>query len=157
MVDKLYYINKQLNNTIDVSTNRTILRFKNTINKAGKKSIAEKIIKNCLKTIKKRTGESPMEVLSNAIENVKPYVELKSIRIAGTTHQVPVEIFPERRDAIAIKWIVESARKKTGRTFVDSLSKEITDAYKNQGSSIKKKEDLHKRAESNRAFSHFRW
>lgn len=157
MVDKLSYVNKQLSSTIDISTNRTILRFKNTINKDGKKSIAEKIIRNCFNIVKKKTGESPRWVFEKAIENVKPYVELKSIRIAGTTHQVPVEIYPERRDAIAIKWIVESARKKTGRTFVENLSKEITDAYKNQGSSIRKKEDLHKRAESNRAFSHFRW
>lgn len=157
MVDKLYYVNKQLSSTIDVSTNRTILRFKNTINKAGKKSIAEKIIKNCLKTIKKSKDENPLKIIEKAIENVKPYVELKSIRIAGTTHQVPVEIFPERRNAMAIKWIVESARKKTGRTFIENLSKEIIDAYKNQGNSVRKKEDLHKRAESNRASSHFRW
>ena len=157
MADKLYYVDKQLKSTIDVSTNRTMLRLKNAINRNGKKSIADRIIKDCFKKIKSISNESPEHVLSLAIENTKPYVELKSIRIAGTTHQVPIEILPGRRDAIAIKWIVESARKKKGRPFVDGLSKEFMDAYKNQGSSIKKKEDLHKRAESNRAFSHFRW
>ncbi len=127
------------------------------IMKQGKKRVAEQVVYGSMDIIKEKTKEDPVAVLKKAIENTKPVVEVKSRRVGGATYQVPVEIRPERRLSLAIRWIVGYARERGEKTMTDRLSAELIDAFNNRGLTIKKKEDTHKMAEANKAFAHYRW
>jgi small subunit ribosomal protein S7 len=123
----------------------------------GKARVAEKLVYGSLEILKEKTKEDPVAVLKKAIENVKPMVEVKSRRVGGATYQVPVEIRPERRLSLSIRWLVGYARDRGEKTMMQKLSSELLDAYNNRGVTIKKKEDTHKMAEANKAFAHYRW
>lgn len=123
----------------------------------GKKQIAERILLQCLHNIQEKTNIEPYQIALSAIENVKPSVEVRSIRVAGSTYMVPVEISEKRSISLALKWIVEHARKRGDQKMCDKLTAELLDAFQGTGPSIRKKEELHKMAESNRAFAHYRW
>jgi len=126
--------------------------------KQGKKSISYGSIYSALDIIKQKvSGKDPMEVFQKALENVKPVVEVKSRRVGGATLQVPVEIREERRDALAMRWIIGFSRARHGRSMAEKMAAELIDAFNNTGSAIKKKEDTHKMAEANKAFAHYRW
>ncbi len=137
---------------------KLISKFINIIMIKGKKSIAENIVYGAFEVIKKRSGkDDPMEVFQKAIENARPRMELKPRRVGGATYQIPVEVKSERGTAIVFRWIRNFARAKKGKPMQECLADEIMQAYQNQGSAIKKKQDTHKMAEANRAFAHFRW
>lgn len=123
----------------------------------GKKSVSTKIVYTALATVGEKSGEKPLDVFLKALENVKPLVEVKSRRVGGSTYQVPVEVSQVRSEALAMRWIIAAARSRNGRSMGEKLSNEILDAYANTGSAFKKKEDTHRMAEANKAFSHFRW
>jgi len=125
--------------------------------KDGKKSVAESIFYKALNIIKEKTGKNSLEVFEKAVENVKPVLEVKSRRVGGATYQVPIEVRPERRISLAVKWIINSARARGERGMVSKLANELLEAYNNKGGAIKKKEDTHRMAEANRAFAHYRW
>ena len=129
----------------------------NNIMYDGKKTIAEKIIYDAIDKIKVKSKEDPINVFNEAINNIKPTVEVRSRRVGGATYQVPVEVKSKRSQALALRWLVDASRKRKDKKMSDKILKEIYDAYKNRGSAIKKKEDTHKMAESNKAFAHFRW
>ena len=134
-----------------------VAKFVNNLMKDGKKSVAERIFYNSLDVIsKKEKIDNPLEVFSKALKNASPVVEVKSKRIGGATYQVPIDIPENRRLALAMRWIISFARSRKGNSMVDRLSAELIAASKNEGSTIKKKEDTHKMAEANKAFSHFR-
>ena len=134
-------------------------RFMNVLMYDGKKSTAERIVYAAMDTRKKRGGPNsdPLRVFHEAMDNVKPAVEVRSRRVGGATYQVPVEVRPERRQALAIRWLIESARKRGEHTMEERLSGELMDAANNRGSAVKKREDTHRMAEANKAFSHYRW
>jgi small subunit ribosomal protein S7 len=134
-------------------------RFMNVLMYDGKKSTAEGIVYAAMDTLKRRGGANadPLGVFHQAMDNVKPAVEVRSRRVGGATYQVPVEVRPERRQALAIRWIIDSARKRGEHTMEDRLSAELMDAANNRGSAVKKREDTHRMAEANKAFSHYRW
>ena len=134
-------------------------RFMNVLMYDGKKSTAEGIVYDALDALKKRLGANgdPLRVFHEAMDNVKPAVEVRSRRVGGATYQVPVEVRTERRQALAIRWIIESARKRGEHTMQDRLSAELMDAANNRGAAVKKREDTHRMAEANKAFSHYRW
>ena len=134
-----------------------LTKFTNAIMLDGKKTVAEKIINESFSNIQTKTGEAPMSIFNKAIENVKPLVEVRSRRVGGATYQVPVEVKNNRSQALAIRWIVDASRKRGEKTMHERLGREILDASKNTGASVKKREDVHKMAESNRAFAHYRW
>lgn len=136
---------------------KLITKFVNCMMLGGKKGVSEKIFYNAMDAMKDKTGKDPVEVFNQALENVKPLLEVKSRRVGGATYQVPVEIRPERRQALAIRWLVNNARSRSEKTMHQRLAGELMDAFNNQGSSIKKKEDTHKMAEANRAFAHYKW
>ncbi|MGE4585418.1 MAG: 30S ribosomal protein S7 [Sphaerochaeta sp.] len=123
----------------------------------GKKSISTRIIYNAMDTLAEKTGEKALEVFLKALDNVKPVVEVKSRRVGGATYQVPVEIRENRREALAMRWIIAAARNRNGHSMAEKLGAELLDAYQNTGSAFKKKEDTHRMAEANKAFSHYRW
>ena len=123
----------------------------------GKKTTAEKIIYNALDKLKSKTKEEPIKVFNEAINNIRPTVEVRSRRVGGATYQVPVEVKNNRSQALAIRWLIDSSRKRKDKLMSDKILNEIYDAYQNKGSAIKKKEDTHRMAESNKAFAHFRW
>ena len=123
----------------------------------GKRSTAEKILYDAFDKIKSKNNEDPLKIFNSAISNVKPNLECRSRRVGGATYQVPVEVRPKRSQALALRWLIESSRKRKDKSMSDKLFNEIFDAYNNKGSSIKKKEDTHKMAESNKAFAHYRW
>lgn len=123
----------------------------------GKKSLAESILYDALDVIEKRAGESPLKIFEQALENVKPMIEVKSRRVGGSTYQVPTEIRPSRRMALGIRWIIDFARKRSERSMAGKLAGELMDASNKRGASVKKKEDTHKMAEANKAFAHYRW
>ncbi|MBO4388527.1 MAG: 30S ribosomal protein S7 [Spirochaetales bacterium] len=123
----------------------------------GKKSVSARIIYDTMKVLGEKTGEQPLDVFIKAIDNVKPVVEIKSKRVGGATYQVPTEIREPRREALAMRWIIAAARNRSGKSMAEKLSAELLDAYANTGSAFKKKEDTHRMAEANKAFSHFRW
>ena len=137
--------------------NRLVARFINNLFTRGKKSTAESILYGAFTLIEKKVKESPVAVFEKAVDNVKPVIEVKSRRVGGSTYQVPTEIMPERRVALGIKWIVSHARKRTEKTMKEKLAAELIDAYNNRGASVKKREDVHKMAEANRAFAHYRF
>jgi small subunit ribosomal protein S7 len=134
-------------------------RFMNVLMYDGKKSVAEGIVYAALDTLKRRGGANadPLRLFHEAMDNVKPAVEVRSRRVGGATYQVPVEVRPERRQALAIRWLIDAARKRGENTMEDRLSAELMDAANNRGSAVKKREDTHRMAEANKAFSHYRW
>ena len=123
----------------------------------GKKTIAEKIVYDAIEKIKSKSKDEPITIFNQAITNIKPTVEVRSRRVGGATYQVPVEVKSKRSQALAIRWLIDASRKRKDKKMSDKIFNEIYDAYQNRGSSIKKKEDTHKMAESNKAFAHFRW
>ena len=136
-----------------------ITRFMNALMYDGKKSAAEGIVYSAMETLKKRGGPQadPVRMFHEALDNVKPALEVRSRRVGGATYQVPVEVRSERRQALAIRWIIDSARKRGEHTMEERLSNELHDAVNNRGSAVKKREDTHRMAEANKAFSHYRW
>ncbi len=136
-----------------------ISRFMNVLMYDGKKSVAESIVYGALDSLKKRGGQNadPVRLFHEALDNVKPAIEVRSRRVGGATYQVPVEVRSERRQALAIRWIIESALKRGEHTMEDRLSNELLDAVNNRGAAVKKREDTHRMAEANKAFSHYRW
>mgnify|MGYP001388884615 FL=1 len=129
----------------------------NSIMYDGKKVTAEKIVYDAIEKIKTKSKDEPITVFNDAINNVKPTVEVRSRRVGGATYQVPVEVKTKRSQALALRWIIDASRKRKDKKMSDKLFNEIYDAYQNKGTAIKKKEDTHKMAESNKAFAHFRW
>jgi len=136
---------------------KVITKFINSLMIDGKKTVAEKIVYKTFDIIKEKTKQDPLDVFNEAIKNVRPNLEVKSRRVGGATYQVPVEVRSDRGQALAIRWLIESSKKRGDKTMQERLSKEFLDASTNKGSAIKKKEDVHKMAESNKAFAHFRW
>ena len=138
---------------------QTVSKFINCMMYEGKKSTAERIVYAAMETIKRRMGQNadPLRMFHEAMDNVKPAVEVRSRRVGGATYQVPVEVRPERRQALAIRWLIESARKRGEHTMEERLSGELLDAANNRGAAVKKREDTHRMAEANKAFSHYRW
>jgi len=137
--------------------NVVLNRFMNSIMHHGKKSVAESIVYGAFDLIESKAKQSPINVFQAALDNVKPALEVRSRRVGGATYQVPVEVRPERRETLAIRWIIEAARARNEKTMVDRLSGELLDASNNKGNAVKKREDTHRMAEANRAFSHYRW
>jgi len=134
-----------------------LAKFINTIMKDGKKSIAEKVVYVALDEIAAKKGNDGMEVLDSALDNVRPSVEVKSRRVGGATYQVPVEVRASRQNALAMRWLVDAARKRGEKSLALKLAGELMDAAEKRGSAVKKREDTHKMAEANKAFAHFRW
>ena len=129
----------------------------NYVMRQGKKSVAESIVYGALETIEQKIKQNPVAVFEQALDNVMPSVEVRSRRVGGATYQVPVEVRPERRQTLAIRWIIDAAHERNEKTMVDKLSGELLDASNNRGNAVKKREDTHRMAEANRAFSHYRW
>src|SRR6056297_3180781 len=123
----------------------------------GKKSVSTKIVYDALETVEKKSNEKALEVFLKALENVKPVVEVKSRRVGGSTYQVPVEVRPQRRQTLAMRWVIEAAHKRSEKSMAYRLAHELMDAADNRGAAVKKKEDTHRMAEANKAFSHYRW
>ncbi|MEJ2698441.1 MAG: 30S ribosomal protein S7 [Desulfuromonadales bacterium] len=136
---------------------RLVAKFMNAIMLDGKKSTAEQIVYGAFDLINERTGEEPLEVFKKAIDNVRPVLEVKSRRVGGSTYQVPVEVRSDRRNALAIRWLMTYARGRGEKTMQERLAGEFLDAANNRGASVKKKEDTHRMAEANKAFAHDRW
>ena len=134
-----------------------VAKFMNQIMSRGKKSLAESIVYGAFKEIEERLDKGPLEVFEKALEEVGPLVEVKSRRVGGATYQVPMEVRPQRAQTLATKWIVASALKRNEKTMKERIANEIIDAHNNKGNAVKKREETHKMAEANRAFSHFRW
>ena len=134
-----------------------ITKFMNAVMMHGKKSAAESIVYGALDQVHDKTKQEPVAVFHQALDNVAPHVEVRSRRVGGATYQVPVDVRPERRQALAIRWLITAARNRNETTMVDRLSGELMDAANNRGTAVKKREDTHKMAEANRAFAHYRW
>ena len=134
-----------------------LAKFINFIMYDGKKSVAEKIIYTALNQIKNKTKEDPIKIFNDAINNIKPNLEVRSRRVGGATYQVPVEVKTKRSQTLALRWLLEATRKRKNKTMSDKLFNELMDASQHKGSAIKKREDMHKMAESNKAFAHYRW
>lgn len=134
-----------------------LARFVNVVMLDGKRSVAEKVVYGALETAQSKLKQDPLEIFNTAMDNVKPSLEVRSRRVGGATYQVPSEVSPARQQALAMRWIVGAARGRKGRAMAAKLADEIVDAFNNRGSAVKKREDVHKMAEANRAFSHFKW
>ena len=134
-----------------------ITRCVNVLMKQGKKNLAEHIMYGALEIVRERLGEDPLKVFRQAVDNVKPVLEVRSRRVGGSTYQIPVDVPPERRIALSMRWIVGSARSRGERGMMRRLAAELVDAYNNTGSAVKKREDTHRMAEANKAFAHYRW
>ena len=134
-----------------------LTRFINAMMYAGKKSVAETIVYDALDHMQRKTGQDGVKLFHNALDNVRPGLEVRSRRVGGATYQVPIEVRPERSQALAIRWIIAAARGRNDKTMVERLSAELLDASNNRGNAVKKREDTHRMAEANRAFSHYRW
>ena len=137
--------------------NQTLAKFMNHVMVDGKKSVAEKIVYGALDIVVNRHNKDPLEVFDLALENIAPMVEVKSRRVGGATYQVPIEVRASRRTALAMRWLVEYARKRNEKSMPQRLAAEIMEAYENRGNAVKKREDVHRMAEANKAFSHFRF
>jgi small subunit ribosomal protein S7 len=135
----------------------TLAKFMNVMMVDGKKSVAEGTVYQALDRIAQRTRTEPLRVFHDALNNVRPYVEVRSRRVGGATYQVPVEVRPERSQALAIRWLITASRGRSERTMMERLSNELMDAAQQRGTAIKKREDTHRMAEANKAFSHYRW
>ena len=136
---------------------RLVAKFMNSIMLDGKKSTAEKIVYGAFDIVEKRGSDNPLEVFKKAVENVRPMLEVKSRRVGGSTYQVPVEVRPERRNALAIRWLISYSRGRGEKTMRERLAGELLDAASNRGAAVKKREDTHRMAEANKAFAHYRW
>jgi small subunit ribosomal protein S7 len=134
-----------------------LTKFMNSIMYEGKKSVAESIVYGAFEIVENRAHANPIEVFRAALDNVAPAIEVRSRRVGGATYQVPVEVRAERRQALAIRWLIQAARGRNDRTMIERLSAELLDAANNRGNAVKKREDTHRMAEANRAFSHYRW
>ncbi len=134
-----------------------VSKFINVTMRRGKKSLAEKIVYGAMEILRTKMKEDPLKVMERAVENVRPLLETKSRRVGGATYQVPVEVLPNRSLSLAIRWIVQYAKERSGKSMQEKLAAEIMDAANNRGGAIKKKEDTHKMAEANRAFAHYKW
>ena len=134
-----------------------VSKFMNNLMLDGKKSISEKIVYGAFDEIENKMKRPPLEVFHEALDNIKPSVEVRSRRVGGATYQVPVEVRPQRREALAIRWLIKASRDRNEKTMRDRLASELIDAVNTRGSAVKKKEDTHKMAEANKAFSHYRW
>ncbi len=134
-----------------------VTRCINVIMKEGKKSLAERIVYGAMDILHERTGEEPLQVFKQAVENVKPVLEVRSRRVGGSTYQIPVDVNPDRRVALSMRWLVGSARSRGERGMTRRLAGELLDAYNNTGNAVKKREDTHRMAEANKAFAHYRW
>jgi len=132
-------------------------RFINSILKQGKKSLAERIFYSALDAVAEKIKEDPVKVFRKAVENAAPMLEVRSRRVGGATYQVPVEVSESRRIALSIRWVIQNARSRAGKTMSEKLTGEIVDAYNNAGGAIKKREEVHRMAEANKAFAHYRW
>ena len=137
--------------------NMVVSKFMNSIMYAGKKSVAEAIVYGALDVIEGKTKQNPVTVFEKALDNVMPTIEVRSRRVGGATYQVPVEVRTSRRQALGIRWIISAARDRNEKTMTERLSAELLDASNNRGNAVKKREDTHRMAEANRAFSHYRW
>jgi small subunit ribosomal protein S7 len=135
----------------------TLTKFINVLMLDGKKSTAERIVYGALDQVAAKTKEDPVEIFTRALENVRPVVEVKSRRVGGATYQVPVEVRPQRRTALAMRWLVDAARKRGEKSMGMRLANELMEAADNRGTAVKKREDTHRMAEANKAFSHYRW
>jgi small subunit ribosomal protein S7 len=136
---------------------KVVTKFINNIMECGKKAVAEKIVYSAFDIIASKTKQDALKVFSEALENVKPLVEVKSRRVGGATYQVPMEVRADRRQALAIRWVIEAAKKRSESTMTERLANELIDALANKGSAIKKREDVHRMAEANKAFSHYKF
>jgi small subunit ribosomal protein S7 len=136
---------------------RVVSKFMNNLMVDGKKSIAETIVYSAFDRVQTRARREPVEVFHEALDNIKPSVEVRSRRVGGATYQVPVEVRPERREALAIRWLIDASKKRNEHTMEERLAGELVDAVNNRGTAVKKREDTHKMADANKAFSHYRW
>ncbi len=136
---------------------RILTKFMNNLMLDGKKSVAERIVYGALERVEDKLKRAPVEVFHEALENIKPSVEVRSRRVGGATYQIPVEVRPERREALAIRWLIKAARTRNENTMEERLAGELLDASSSRGSAVKKREDTHKMADANKAFSHYRW
>ena len=137
--------------------NEVVTKFMNSVMHDGKKSVAEAIVYGAMGLIETKTKQDPLGVFRTALDNVMPQIEVRSRRVGGATYQVPVEVRPDRRQALAIRWLLTAARGRNENTMTEKLSGELLDAANNRGNAVKKREDTHRMAEANRAFSHYRW
>ena len=140
-----------------IYNSKVVTKLVNNIMLDGKKSVAQKIVYDAFDIIKKTTKEEPIEVYNKALENIRPALEVKSRRVGGANYQVPVEVKPDRAQALAFRWLAQYARLRNGHSMAENLANEIIDASNGTGASVKKKEDTHKMAEANKAFAHYRW
>lgn len=140
-----------------VYNDKVVTKFINKMMYEGKKSIAEKIIYEAFARIESKVNEKGIDIFQKALENVKPLVEVRSRRVGGATYQVPVEVRPERQQSLSIRWLLESTRKRNERTMIERLASELIDAANEKGNAFKKKEEVHRMAEANKAFAHYRW
>jgi small subunit ribosomal protein S7 len=138
-------------------SDRTVSKFMNYVMTEGKKAAAEKIVYGAFEKIEQKLRRPPIDAFKEALDNVRPSIEVRSRRVGGATYQVPVEVRPDRREALAMRWIIGAARQRNETTMIDRLSNEIMDAAQNRGAAVKKREDTHRMAEANRAFAHYRW
>ncbi|MCC0062520.1 MAG: 30S ribosomal protein S7 [Defluviimonas sp.] len=136
---------------------RVLTKFMNNLMIDGKKSVAERIVYSALERVEGKLKRSPVECFHEALDNVKPSLEVRSRRVGGATYQVPVEVRPERREALAIRWLITAAKNRNENTMEERLAAELTDAVNGRGTAVKKREDTHKMADANKAFSHYRW
>ncbi len=136
---------------------RIVAKFINSMMRQGKKSLSERIFYDAMRVIEERMKTDPQKVFKQAVDNVKPVIEVKPRRVGGATYQVPVEVRPDRRTSLAFRWIIGFSRKRTEKTMAERLATEVMEAANNRGASIKKKEDTHKMADANKAFAHYRW
>ena len=140
-----------------VYNSRLVTKFINNVTIQGKKTVAERIFYGALNLIEERTGDDPVKVFKRAVENAKPQVEVKSRRVGGSTYQVPIEVESDRQQALAIRWLIGYAKTRHEKTMMQKLAGEFLDAASNRGGTVKKREDTHRMAEANKAFSHFKW
>jgi small subunit ribosomal protein S7 len=136
---------------------KLVAKFMNNVMRRGKKSLAEQVFYGALDLIEQRTKQDPLEVFHKALDNVRPIIEVKSRRVGGATYQVPVEVRNERRDALAMRWIINYSKQRSEKTMVQKLAGELQDAAQSRGGSVKKREDTHRMADANKAFAHYRW
>lgn len=135
----------------------TVAKFINVVMERGKKALSERIVYGALARVAEKASATPLEIFNKALDNLRPQVEVKSRRVGGSTYQVPVEVRAVRRTTLAMRWLVDAARKRNEKEMAARLANEILDAYENKGTAVKKREDVHRMAEANKAFSHFRW
>jgi small subunit ribosomal protein S7 len=136
---------------------KLVAKFINKVMRRGKKSLAERILYGAFELIEKRSKQDPLDVFHKAMDNVRPVIEVKSRRVGGSTYQVPVEVRADRRNALAMRWLISYSKQRSEKTMVQKLAGELQDAAQNRGSAVKKREDTHRMAEANKAFAHYRW